>query len=172
MKIVVMFALTLGLVFGVAEAQSKQDPNTVSVGNGSKVQIEYTLTDDEDKVLDSNKGKEPLVFTQGQKQIIPGLEKALEGMHAGEEKKVTVKPADAYGEADPAAFTEVSKEQIPVEALTIGTVLVAQNQNGERRSVRVTEVKEKTVIIDLNHPLAGKTLHFDVKVLGVEAPSK
>jgi FKBP-type peptidyl-prolyl cis-trans isomerase SlyD len=136
------------------------------------VQLEYTLADESGKVLDSNKGGEPLTFTQGQQEIIAGLEQALDGMRAGEEKKVTLKPADAYGEVDPAAVTEVPKEQIPADALKVGTELVAQNQNGERRSVRIKEIKEGSVIIDLNHPLAGKTLVFDVKVLSVEPPAK
>jgi FKBP-type peptidyl-prolyl cis-trans isomerase SlyD len=92
-------------------------------------------------------------------------------MHAGEEKKVTVPPAEGYGEADPKAITEVPKESVPADALKIGAELVAQNPSGARRMVRVKEIKDKTVVIDLNHPLAGKTLFFDVKVLGVEPPA-
>ena len=172
MKSVAIIALSIGLAFGMAEAQSKQGAENPAIESGSRVELEYTLTDGGGTVLDSNTGKEPLAFTQGRQQIIPGLERALDGMHAGDKKTVTVKPADAYGEVDPAAFTEVPKERIPAEALKVGTVLVAQNQSGERRSVRVAEVKESTVVIDLNHPLAGKTLVFDVKVLRVDPPSK
>jgi FKBP-type peptidyl-prolyl cis-trans isomerase SlyD len=164
--------LTLGLTLVLAKAQPKEEARTPAVENGSKVQIEYTLADDSGKVLDSNKGGEPLIFTQGRQEIVPGLELALDGMRVGEEKKVTLKPADAYGEVDPAAVTEVPKEQIPADALKVGTELVAQNQSGERRTVRIKEIKEDSVIIDLNHPLAGKTLVFDVKVLGIEPPPK
>ena len=172
MRIAAVILLALGLMLGVAEAQPKEETRTPVIENGSKVQLEYTLADESGKVLDSNKGAEPLTFTQGQQEIIAGLEQALDGMRAGEEKKVTLKPADAYGEVDPAAVTEVPKEQIPADALKVGTELVAQNQNGERRSVRIKEIKEGSVIIDLNHPLAGKTLVFDVKVLSVEPPAK
>jgi FKBP-type peptidyl-prolyl cis-trans isomerase SlyD len=129
------------------------------------------LTDDGGKVLDSNKGQKPLTYTQGERQIVPGLEKALDGMHVGEEKKVAVTPADGYGEVNPEAVTEVPKESIPPDALKVGAELVARNQSGAARLVRVKEIKDKTVVIDMNHPLAGKTLYFDVKVLGVNPPA-
>ena len=174
MKIAGVIGLTLVLALGVAGAQEKEKEKAESpaIENGTKVQLEYTLKDDGGKVLDSNKGKEPLTYTQGQKQIIPGLEQALGGMRAGEEKKVTIKPADAYGEVNPNAVTEVPREMLPPDAVTVGTELVAQSQGGDRRIVRIKEVREKTVVIDLNHPLAGKTLFFDVKVLGVDPPKK
>jgi FKBP-type peptidyl-prolyl cis-trans isomerase SlyD len=143
-----------------------------AIENGSTVHIEYTLKEDSGKVLDTNKGQQPLTYRQGEGQMIPGLETALGGMRAGETKQVTVAPADAYGAVDPAAQTEVPKELIPASALTPGTELVARGKGGQKRVVRVKEVKDKTVVLDLNHPLAGKTLHFDVKVLKVEPPAK
>jgi len=141
------------------------------IADGATVQLEYTLTDGAGAVLDSNKGQKPLTYTQGNQQIIPGLEKQLAGLHTGDEKKVTLKPEDAYGPIDPAAQTEVPKEALPPDALVVGTTLLARNAAGESRPVVVKEVKDQTVILDLNHPLAGKTLVFDVKVLGVE-PAK
>jgi FKBP-type peptidyl-prolyl cis-trans isomerase SlyD len=172
MRIVAGIALTLGLALGLAEAQSQEVGTSPAISDGSKVQLQYTLTVDEGKVLDSNNGGEPLAFTQGQHEIIPGLEKALDGMRAGEEKKVTLKAADAYGEVNPEAVTEVPKERIPPDALAVGTELVAQGPSGQRRTVRVKEIRESTVVIDMNHPLAGKTLIFDVKVLNVEPAGK
>lgn len=166
-----MIAVTLGLALGVADAQPTEKATSPAIENGTRVQLEYTLKDDDGKVLDSNKGQDPLTYTQGKQQIIPGLEKALNGMRAGDEKKVTVKPADAYGEVDPRAEAEVPKEMLPPD-LSVGTELVAQSPGGSRRIVRVKEIKEQTVLIDLNHPLAGKTLFFEVKVLGVEPPQK
>ncbi len=168
--IVTLCALLLSL--GVAQAQQKEKPAGAVIESGSKVQIEYTLKDEAGTLLDSNKGKDALTYTQGQRQIIPGLEKALNGMRAGEERKVTVAPEDGYGKVDPAAQTEVPKEAIPQHALKVGTALMARSPSGEARPVRVKEIKDKTVIIDLNHPLAGKILHFDVKILGVERPPK
>ena len=141
-----------------------------TVQNGSNVSIEYTLKDEGGQVLDTNKGKSPLTFTQGQQQIIPGLERELIGMHAGDEKKVVVKPEDAYGPIVPNAQTEVPKDAVPKEGLKVGTALMARSGSGETRPVVVKEIKENTVVLDLNHPLAGKTLFFDVKVLGVDAP--
>ncbi len=172
MRIAVAIALVLGLTVGTAQAQQKEESSAKDVKPGAKVQIEYTVTDEGGKVLDSNKGKEALSFTEGQHQIVPGLEKALEGMHPGDTKEVTLKPVDAYGEVDPAAVTEVPKDKIPADALEVGTELIAQGQNGERRIVRIKEIKDETVVIDLNHPLAGKTLVFNVKVLNVEGPAQ
>lgn len=172
MKIAIMIALVLSLTLAVAVAQQQGEATSPAIENGSKVQLEYTLTDGNGKVLDTNTGGEPLSFTQGKQQLIPGLEKALNGMHAGETKKVAIEPAEAYGEVDPEAVAEVPKDRIPPEALTVGGELVAQSQSGESRTVRIKEIRETTVIIDLNHPLAGKTLVFDVKVVGVDPPGK
>ena len=171
MRFAAVVALVLGLTLGMAEAQQKEEATSPTIQKGSKVELEYTLTDDGGKVLDSNKGGTPLTFTQGERQLIPGLEKALDGMHVGEEKMVTVTPAEAYGEVDPTAVTEVPKESIPPDALKVGAELVARNRSGGQRMVRVKEIKENTVVIDLNHPLAGKALLFTVKVLGVEPPA-
>jgi FKBP-type peptidyl-prolyl cis-trans isomerase 2 len=93
------------------------------------------------------------------------------GMHAGDEKKVVVKPEDAYGPVVPNAQTEVPKDAVPKEGLKVGTALMARSGSGETRPVVVKEIKESTVVLDLNHPLAGKTLFFDVKVLGVQPPA-
>lgn len=153
-----------------AQTPPAQPPAVPAIEKGSTVQLEYTLKDDAGTVLDSNKGQSPLTYTQGERQIMPGLEKELVGLHAGEEKKVVLKPEEAYGPADPSAQTEVPKNLLPPEALTVGARLLARNAAGEQRPVTVKEIKEETVILDLNHPLAGKTLLFDLKVLGVEPP--
>ncbi len=160
--------LAAAFVLLLAPAAMAQNPPMRAVENGSNVSIEYTLKDEAGQVLDTNKGKNPLTFTQGQRQIIPGLERELIGMHAGEEKKVVVKPEDAYGPVMPNAQTEVPKDAVPKEGLKVGTPLMARSGSGETRPVVVKEIKENTVVLDLNHPLAGKTLFFDVKVLGVE----
>jgi FKBP-type peptidyl-prolyl cis-trans isomerase SlyD len=168
-------AATLGLLvlsLGVAHAQQQAKPPATAIENGSRVKIEYTLKDDAGAVLDTNKGKDALTYTQGQRQIIPGLEMALVGMRAGEEKKVTVKPEDGYGKLDPKAQMEVSKEAVPPDALKVGTQLQGRSPAGQPILARVKEIKDKTVVLDMNHPLAGKTLYFDVKILGVERPAK
>ncbi len=172
-RTVQLAAAAVALVASAAFAQTPvaSPDKTDAVQNGASVRLEYTLKDEGGQVLDSNKGKNPLVFTQGQQQIIRGLEKELVGMRPGEEKKVVVKPEDAYGPVVPNAQTEVPKDAIPKEGLKVGTPLMARSGSGETRPVVVKEIKETTVVLDLNHPLAGKTLFFDVKVLGVE-PAK
>lgn len=157
---------TVLLVASPALAQTPA-PGNVAIQNGSSVSLEYTLKDDSGQVLESNKGKTPLTFTQGHRQIIPGLERELIGMRAGEEKQVVVKPEDAYGDVVPNAQTEVPRDAIPKEGQKVGTTLIARSGAGEPRPVVVKEIKETTVVLDLNHPLAGKTLYFDVKVLDV-----
>jgi FKBP-type peptidyl-prolyl cis-trans isomerase SlyD len=167
--------LALSIALGLAApraglAQTSGAPAGPAIQKGSTVRIEYTVTDEQGKLLDTNKGGQSLQFTHGQQQMIPGIERQLLGMHPGEEKKVVVKPEEGYGAVDPAAQTEVSKEAIPPEAQEVGKRLLARTRTGESRLVMVKEVKERTVVLDLNHPLAGKTLHIDVKVLEVDPP--
>lgn len=143
----------------------KPDSN---IKEGSIVSIEYTLTDDTGKVIDTNVGKEPLTFVQGAGQIVKGLEQALNGMKVGDEKKVQVKPEDGYGLPNEKAFQEVPREMIPPEAQKAGAMLMTKSQDGRTVPIRVHEVKEKTVVVDFNHPLAGKTLNFDVKIKDIK----
>ena len=155
----------------IGPAQSATKPDAV-VQSGSEVSFDYTLTDESGRVVDTSKGKVPMHYVHGAGQIIPGLERELTGMTVGGEKKVTVKPEDAYGPVDPKAFREIPKEGVPPEALKVGTMLLAQGPAGEGVPVRVHEVKEKTVIMDFNHPLAGKTLSFDFKITDIKDTKK
>jgi FKBP-type peptidyl-prolyl cis-trans isomerase SlyD len=147
-------------------AQNNKDEKVIK--DGSVVSLQYTLSGDDGKTIESNKGKEPLKYTQGQHQIIPGLEKELTGMKVGGEKRIKVKPEDAYGPIDPKAIQEFPKEKIPPEGQKVGAILTARGPQGQAIPVKVKEVKEKTVVLDMNHPMAGKTLVFDIKVLEVE----
>jgi FKBP-type peptidyl-prolyl cis-trans isomerase SlyD len=139
------------------------------VQEGSFVSIEYTLTDDGGKVLDTNVGKEPLTYIQGAGQIVKGLERELNGLKVGDQKKVAVKPEDGYGVPNEKAFQEIPREKIPVEAQKAGMMLMSKAPDGRGVPIRVHEVKEKTVVVDFNHPLAGKTLNFDVKIKDIKA---
>ena len=157
-------------------AQIVPNPQVVakpdSVQTGLVVSFDYTLTDQSGQVIDTSKGKEPMSYIHGGGQIIPGLESQLTGMKVGGEKRVTVKPEDGYGAVNPQAFQEVAKERLPAEALKVGTILTAQNPQGQSIPARVHEIKEKTVIVDLNHPLAGKILIFAIKITGIKAAEK
>lgn len=137
------------------------------VTTGAQVTLEYTLKLEDNSVVDSNVGGEPLTLTQGHHHVIAGLEKALEGMSPGEKKQVTVAPADGYGAVDSNAFQEVDKNLVPADSRTVGTQLQAKTADGRQVYPRISEVKPQTIVLDFNHPLAGKTLHFDVTVLEV-----
>lgn len=143
----------------------------MAISEGSKVSIEYTLKLDDDSVVDTNVGGEPLVYVQGGNHIIPGLEKALEGLNVGDEKEVKVSPEEGYGPLNDAAYVEVAKEEIPEDARVVGAQLQAQNPQGQMVYPVVTEVKDETVTLDFNHPLAGKELNFSVKILDIENQS-
>jgi FKBP-type peptidyl-prolyl cis-trans isomerase SlyD len=140
-----------------------------SIQQGSIVSIEYTLTDETGNVIDSSAGKEPLTYIQGAGQIVPGLEKELVGLKVGAQKKVSIKPEDGYGPVDPKAFQEIPRDKIPPDAQKAGAMLMSQSPDGRAIPIRVHEVKEKTIVVDLNHPLAGKTLNFDVKITDIKS---
>ncbi len=161
-----IFIITLSL--GLLSVTSGYAQDTI--GEGTSVSLEYTLTLEDQTVIDTNVGKDPLVYTHGSQEIIPGLEKQLIGLKVGDTKNVEVAPADGYGEADPNRVQEIPKDKIPEEALGVGKKLQGQGPDGQMMFAQVTEVKENTVIVDLNHPLAGKTLFFAVKVLKIETP--
>ena len=171
-EVAVSAIVSLLMASGSALAQQKPAAAKPVVETGSAVSFDYTLTDESGKVVDTSKGKEPMQYVHGKGQIIPGLEKELAGMSVGSEKKVTVKPEEAYGAVDSTAFTEVPKEKLPPDALKVGTMLLAQGPQGQGVPVRVHEIKEKTVVMDFNHPLAGKTLSFDVKITDIKQGSQ
>lgn len=170
--IVCIAVLGAAVFFGSTVSAQSPTGSLPVVETGSQVSFDYTLTDDRGTVVESSKGKEPMHYVHGKGQIIPGLEKELAGMAVGNEKKVTVQPQDAYGPVDPRAFQEIPKEKLPPDALKVGTMLLAQGPGGQGVPVRVHEIKEKTVVMDFNHPLAGKTLSFDVKITDIKPGNK
>jgi len=136
---------------------------------GNKIAIHYTGTLADGSVFDSSEGRDPLSFTMGEGQIIPGLETALDGMAEGEEKTVTVPADDAYGQKNPQAMQRVPRSSVPDGVpLDLGTQLQLQTPEGQAMPVTVAEVTESEVVLDANHPLAGKDLTFAVKVVSVD----
>ena len=135
-----------------------------AVQDNMDVGLEYTLTVD-GAVVDSTEGRSPLHYIHGRGQIVPGLERQLAGLHVGDSKEVTVKPEDGYGSVDPAAVVEIQKSQLPADVTPAeGMVLRGVNPDGKTFRASIKEIKGQTVVLDLNHPLAGKTLVFKVKV--------
>jgi len=134
------------------------------------VSIEYEVKDG-DTVVDSNVGGAPLVFMFGKGQIISGLENGIKDMTIGEKGDVLVQPADAYGEFNDDASQEVPKDQFAGIDLEVGMTLYGQGEDGQTTQVIVKEISEENVVIDFNHPLAGKALMFTVTVNSVRDAS-
>lgn len=134
------------------------------VEDGKQVSFNYALSTDGEQI-ESNVGREPLTYTQGGGQILPALESKLAGLAVGDKKTVELAATDAYGEIDQESFREVPIDQIPEESREVGAVLQAE---GFPAPIRVTEVREEVVVLDFNHPLAGKDLVFAVEILAIE----
>ena len=133
----------------------------------SKVEIDYTLTVD-GKIADTSKGRKPLEYTQGAGQIIIGLERALEGKNAGDKVSVDIPAKDAYGEVNKEAFRRVPKTAIQnIEQMKVGD-LVGASAGGHTFRAKISEITDTEVVLDFNHPLAGKELHFDVEIVSVK----
>ncbi|WP_439110435.1 FKBP-type peptidyl-prolyl cis-trans isomerase [Lentibacter sp.] len=138
------------------------------VKSGDTVSIHYTGTLSDGSVFDSSQGREPLEFVVGSGQIIPGLDTALPGMKVGDEKRVEIASDDAYGPHHAEARQAVPRAEIPADIpLEIGVQLQAKNERGEIMPLTVVEVSEETVVLDANHPLAGKDLTFEIELVAV-----
>lgn len=138
----------------------------MNISKDSVVTLHYTLKDDKDQTLDSSQGGEPLVYLHGSRNIIPGLEEALEGKKQGDKFKVTIPSEKAYGPYQDQMVQAIPKSQFPQQDLQAGMRFQAHTPNGPV-ILTVVEVKENEVVVDGNHPLAGQNLHFDLEVAGV-----
>lgn len=137
--------------------------------SGDTVRIHYTGTLSDGSTFDSSHDREPLQFTLGSGEIIPGLDTAVSGMAVGETKRVEVPASDAYGPHDPSAQQQVPREGIPENIpLDPGTRLQMQTPEGQVLPVTVVTATDETVTLDANHPLAGKDLTFEVELVEIE----
>lgn len=132
------------------------------------VGLEYTLRLDDGEVVDTSTGRGPLQFLQGHGHIIPGLEKELYGLGVGDGKAIVVSAAEGYGPRKPNAVQEFPRDAFP-EGVEIQSGMAVQltDQSGHPHMAFVQELRQETVLLDLNHPLAGETLHFDVEVVSL-----
>ncbi len=142
----------------------------MAIQENQVVSIEYEVKDGE-TIVDSNIGGVPLVFMQGRGQIIPGLEKGIANMSVGERADVLVKSEDAYGEYNDEAMQEIPVEQFAGIELSKGMNLYGQGEDGSTVQVIVKEIRDDTVVVDFNHPLAGKDLMFNVKINSIRDAS-
>lgn len=136
--------------------------------SGDTVRIHYTGTLNDGSTFDSSAGRDPLEFTLGSGQVIPGFDTGVTGMSIGEKKTINIPAENAYGEVDPDARQAVPRDQIPADIpLEIGTMLQMQAPTGQVVQVAVIEVTETEVTLDANHPLAGKDLNFELELVEI-----
>ena len=138
------------------------------VKKGSKVKVHYEGKLEDGTLFDSSKGREPLEFEAGSGTVIKGFDNAVIGMKKGEEKEFKIKSEDAYGERKEDLFREVPKEKLGGIDAKKGMMLQMQTPDGQALPVMVSEVKDNSVMIDFNHPLAGKNLVFNIKVEDIQ----
>jgi FKBP-type peptidyl-prolyl cis-trans isomerase SlyD len=144
----------------------------MTIQKNSVVTINYTLKDETGGFIESSEGQEPLTYLHGQGNVIPGLEASLEKKSAGESIKISIPPEDAYGVWEESKMLNIPKGQFSgVDDIKAGMQFSVHSNVGEQ-IVTVTKVEGETVTVDANHPLAGKTLKFDVTVLGIRDATK
>ena len=139
------------------------------IKKGDKIKVEYEGKLEDGTVFDSSeKVGKPLEFEVGSGQLIRGFDDAVIGMKKGEEKEVKLKPEDAYGQPNPQLLKKIPKEQLPADKeLKPGMILGLSLPNGAKMPAIIKEVTDKEITLDLNHPLAGKTLTFKIKIIDI-----
>ncbi len=135
---------------------------------GDAVKVHYTGKLNDDQIFDSSEGKNPLEFTIGQNQVLKKFEDSVEGLSIGEETKVFIPAAEAYGDRQENLIVKLPKDRLP-ETLTpeIGMRLQTQTADGNVMVVKITEIADDDITIDANHELAGQDLHFDIKLVEI-----
>ena len=169
-KTVVICFIILGVALNLSNVQGeeKKGEADIVISEGKIVTIEYTLTLENKEVVDTNKGKDPLTYTQGSKQIFPSLQNALEGMKKGETKNVSLAPEEGYGKRVEGAVIEVTKQELPPDAWQVDAMVEGQDTSGNVFRGKIIMIKGDTAQVDLNHPLAGKTIIYEIKVLDIQ----
>jgi peptidylprolyl isomerase len=136
---------------------------------GYSVKIHYTGTLDDGTQFDSSAGRDPLAFELGSGQVIPGFDKAVDGMTVGDSKTVNIPAEDAYGPHQSTMVQDVPKSALPDDMEPAeGMGLQAQGPDGQLVNLVITEVKEDSITVDGNHPLAGKALNFDIELVSID----
>jgi len=155
------FVLALLLLlssFAVAEA----------IAEDSKVTTEFTLKLQDGTVVATTEGKEPVTFQMGSKAMMPAVQSQIVGMEEGQTKTLTLGPEQAFGQSNPEAIKEIDTEKIPAELRKVGQALSLSGQDGKPIQARVVEIGEEKSKLDFNHPLAGRTVVVELKIIKVE----
>ncbi|TVQ06273.1 MAG: peptidylprolyl isomerase [Balneolaceae bacterium] len=139
------------------------------VKKGDTVKVHYTGTLDNGEIFDTSKEREPLEFTLGQGQLIPGFEKAVIGLSVGDSTQVEIPSTEAYGEERGDLIINVPKDQLPDEVTPeIGMQLQVNQPDGQPIPVRITEISESELTLNANHPLAGEDLKFEIELVAIK----
>ena len=142
----------------------------IQVKENNTVKVHYVGKLSDGQVFDTSEGKEPLEFTLGQGKLIAGFEKGLIDMKLNDKKTITISKEEAYGESREDLIQEVDKSQLPEDITPeVGMGLVSKSADGNEMNLLIVEVKESTIVIDGNHPLAGKELTFDLEVVDIQS---
>jgi FKBP-type peptidyl-prolyl cis-trans isomerase SlyD len=149
---------------------SEEKKQRLAVEDDIVVTLAYTLKVD-DQVVDTSDEGDDLQFIQGAGEILPALEEHLYGMQVGDSKQLTLQPMDGYGEVDPEAVVEIPREEFAELPLKVGVELELKDEDNEIHYARVEAVSKENVTLNFNHPLAGKTLDFSVRVVGLRRAS-
>jgi len=167
MKRLSQFLLFIAVIF-LAAGTTLAKQKGPAVEQGREITIEYTMSV-EGNVLDSTSGRGPARYTQGKDDILPALSRKLEGLHSGDEKTVVLGPEEAYGKVNPEAVKEIPRSAFPAGIkLEPGAFLPITAPNGKTFPVRVLQLMPESVVVDFNHPLAGKTVSFHIKIVSIK----
>ena len=174
-RVILVITLLVGLsALGVSAGEAAKDqgaPVSAGIQDHSTVEFEYTLTVD-GAVVDSSQGRAPMKYVHGTGQIVPGLERQMAGLHVGDAREITVTPEDGYGLENPKALVEVPRSKLPQDSPPkVGMMLSGRDGQGHPFQAKIAQINEQTVTLNMNHPLAGKTLNFKIKVLSITPPA-
>jgi peptidylprolyl isomerase len=155
-------------------ARKKKKATNPTATEGNTVRVHYRGTLDDGSEFDSShKREEPLAFTVGSGEMIEGFDQAVTGMEVGETKSIRLTPEQAYGDINPAAYTELSRESFPEDfPVNEGSLVPLTGPANEQLVGTITEVTDNSVTVDLNHPMAGKDLNFEIELVGIDEKDK
>lgn len=140
----------------------------MTIETGNQVSVHYTGTFDDGEVFDSSQGRDPLSFKVGAGQMIQGFDQAVLGMRQGESKKITLGPDEAYGPRNEELLIDIPNANFPDDMkLEVGMMLQMSNEQGQPVPATIAEINEESVKMDVNHPMAGKTLNFEIEIVEV-----
>lgn len=143
----------------------------MKIGNNTVVSFQYLLSNDQQEALDSSSPDDPLVYLHGNSDLIAGLERELHGKEPGDKFSVVIEPAEGYGDPDPELIQQVNAGEFSDVTIEPGMQLEGEDDDGNLVTISIDKIEGDQVTVNMNHPLAGKTLHFDIKVESVRAAS-